>query len=203
MAKLKSLRASVGAYGRVAARGIVEVEENDVKKLTEKGLFVRATPEDIETAQRVQAERLKLAVIGAGATFEHVAAGPAPIEDELQAMELADLRVKLDERAQTLHVEAARLQGEADRLTALEGSLAERRQQLDLAADELKQQSADLEVSASMLDGLSKDLQGREDDLAVRMKAADDADAVRAEAERTAAEEKAAEEAKNKKGAKT
>lgn len=69
MPKLKALRGAVGSYGRVAAGGIVEVDESAADKLIKTGRFVRASAADIEAAQKAQKAALATAVPGAGKGF--------------------------------------------------------------------------------------------------------------------------------------
>lgn len=68
MPKLKSLRGSIGAYGRVSAGGIVEVSEPEAEKLLKTKRFVRATDADIAAAKVAQ-DRFLAAGTGAGAGF--------------------------------------------------------------------------------------------------------------------------------------
>lgn len=52
--KLMATRAKVGTYGRVAAKGIIEVDAHEAEKLVASGGFTRATAEDVEAAQARQ-----------------------------------------------------------------------------------------------------------------------------------------------------
>ena len=61
MPKLKSLRGAIGSYGRVAANGIVDVDEPTAKRLLDTKKFVRATEKDIEAAQAAQKTARKAA----------------------------------------------------------------------------------------------------------------------------------------------
>ena len=70
MPKLKSLRGAIGSYGRVAAGGIVEVSDEEAKKLLKTKRFVAATAADIAAAQKRQEAELAVQTVGATPGFE-------------------------------------------------------------------------------------------------------------------------------------
>ena len=175
MAKLKSLRASVGAYGRVAAGGIIEVEEKDVKKLTDTHRFVPATETDIETAQKAQAEHLKVAVVGAGASFAPMPPVVSPAENEV-------ITLKLQADAEELEGVMEGLKAETERLQAFEASLQQRQETVEAGEADLALKRQKLEEEISRLQSRADEVQAQEVDLAARIKEADEAEIVRKKA---------------------
>ena len=89
--KLKALRAKVGAYGRVAANGIVEVDVSDAERLVKTGGFVKATEDDIKAAQKRQKEFLNSRPAGY--------AGFSPLPSDTAAAEKAKADAEAAEKA--------------------------------------------------------------------------------------------------------
>lgn len=79
MPKLKALRGAIGSYGRVAAGGIIDVDEASAEKLLKTRRFVRATAEDIAAAQAAQERFLRLNP-SATAAFSPVPTNLAPTD---------------------------------------------------------------------------------------------------------------------------
>lgn len=117
MAKLKALRPSVGNYGRVAANGIVEVDDNEAKKLITTGRFVKANAADIEAAQK----RLKAVLAGdPAAAAAAKAAAEAKAKEEAEAKVAAEAKAK--EEAEAKAAAEAKAKEEAARSKASKGS---------------------------------------------------------------------------------
>jgi chemotaxis protein histidine kinase CheA len=138
MPKLKALRGSIGTYGRVAAGGIVEVDDAEAKKLLETKRFQRASDADVKAAQAAQRKFLKVAVAGATPGFAPVAEAPQPVEDAFGALEIEQQRAEIQRGIEALAAEASRL-------SAIEAQLIERHDlQEDRHAD-LKRREEDLQ----------------------------------------------------------
>lgn len=124
MPKLKALRGSIGAYGRVKAGGIVEVDDDAAKKLLATKRFVPARAEDIAAAAKAQEEYLKVETVG-------VTPGFAPLPEAPQPIESATAGLELDAREKLLEERATQLEADAKRLHDLEASLKQRQAELD------------------------------------------------------------------------
>lgn len=124
MPSLKALRGSIGAYGRVRAGGIVEVDDAAAKKLIATKRFVTATAEDIAAAQKAQEEYLKVGVVGVTPGFAPMPRAPEPIEGEAAGLEF-------DAREKQLAERATELDTEVQRLYDLDAALKEREAELD------------------------------------------------------------------------
>lgn len=119
MPKLKALRGAVGSYGRVAAGGIVEVDESAAEKLIRTGRFVRASAADIEAAQKAQKAALATAVPGAGKGFM-----PMPERTKQAEADLAARGQDLDKRAEELKQRDQELDQREQGLAAREEAIA-------------------------------------------------------------------------------
>lgn len=182
MAKLKALRGAVGAYGRVAAGGIIDVDEGQAGKLIKTARFVRASDSDIEAAQEAQKLALTVSGAGSGAAFMPVPERAQPLDRLSQmidsgqitrdkAKELTSLQISLstDEVKAFIKAEADRLYGEIaaeqEKLSAREDALVERA--AELAARETEFADA-VERQTKELLAKSEDLGAREKVLAER-----------------------------------
>lgn len=92
MPQLKSLRSQVGSYGRVAANGIVEVDEPTARRLLDTKRFVAATAADIKAAQGRMADYVAGRAEGEGLGF-------APIAAPMTAAQTEDEKAKADDEA--------------------------------------------------------------------------------------------------------
>lgn len=93
MPKLKALRGAIGSYGRVAAGGIIDVDQAAEQKLLKTKRFVAATAEDIAAAQKAQKRYLKLNLPGVPAGFPAIA-GAAAADAEATAKAEVDEKAK-------------------------------------------------------------------------------------------------------------
>lgn len=171
MPKLKSLRGSIGIYGRVKANGIVEVDEVHVEKLLKSKRFVRATAADIAAAEEAQKAFLAVGMTGASAGFAPVAVAEekgrlaAMIDSgaisKAKAQELVALQIELSDDELRAAIQSVIEEKEAE-FAARETVLAER--EADLSAREEKHAGivADHDVEASRLAALAVDLEARE-----------------------------------------
>jgi len=124
MPKLKSLRGAVGSYGRVAAGGIVDVDETQARKLLATKRFVQASESDIAAAQKAQKAALAVTVTGATPGFAPLPEKPQSA-DRLQKMieageitpEEARTMARLQISVSTEEVQAL-IQREADEIAA-------------------------------------------------------------------------------------
>lgn len=214
MPKLKALRGAVGSYGRVAAGGIVEVDEPAASKLLKTGRFVRATDQDIAAAQKAQKAVLAAQTPGTGAAFMPMPDAPSS-DDRLSQMvqrgeisrdkakEFASLQIALstDEVQAFIQEEGDRIKAEVaaaqEGLDARDRELDQRAetlqirdQELDEREAELAEREAELAERESALAALEKELDARANALADREKAVE-ADSKAAEAKPKAKAEKA------------
>ena len=188
MPKLKSLRGAVGSYGRVAAGGIVDVDETQARKLLATKRFVQASESDIAAAQKAQKAALAIKVTGATPGFAPLPEKPQP-NDRLQEM---------IERG-VLTVDEAR------KFTALQIQLSPEeiqtmlRREADDATAQIDAAKADLQALSAELDEREAEIVKRETDLEERehavVKAEGDAKA-RAEADAKAKAEATTQDAK-------
>lgn len=171
MARLKALRGSIGTYGRVAAGGIVDVDDAEAKKLLETKRFERATDADLKAAQAAQEKFLKVAVAGAAPGFAALAEPPPPVEDEFAALEIDEQRAELDRAKQSLASEAARL-GEVEAgLIERHGVQEARHEDLNRREDDLVKREGSLAMSRSTAEEEAKRLHDWEADLNQREEA--------------------------------
>lgn len=167
MAHLKALRSAIGSYGRVAANGIVEVDESHADKLLDTKNFVRATDEDIEAAQKAQKDWLRLGGQGTSALFAPLATPPAQIEDAFDAAEIDQQRALLKAAQEKLVVETTRLE-------AWQGDLDTRQQQLNARDGELQTRQTALDGVASAQAAEGQRLTALAEELGARDKALTD-----------------------------
>lgn len=170
MPKLKSLRAASGSYGRVAANGIIDVDDAQAKKLKATKRFVDATPADIDAAKKRQADALAVQAQGAAPGFAAIAEPPAGI-DRVQdmiargAMSINDAKRLVDLQIQFSPAEIQGvIKGEADRVMA----------EIETHRDALDARKAELDARQAELDGHAAELADREQSMA---EAAKDLDA--------------------------
>lgn len=207
MPKLKALRGAVGSYGRVAAGGIVEVDEPAASKLLKTGRFVRATDQDIAAAQKAQKAVLAAQTPGTGAAFMPMPDAPSS-DDRLSQMvqrgeisrdkakEFASLQIALstDEVQAFIQEEGDRIKAEVaaaqEGLDARDRKLDQRAETLQIRDQELDEREAELAERESALAALEKELDARANALADREKAVE-ADSKAAEAKPKAKAEKA------------
>lgn len=185
MPKLKALRGSIGSYGRVAAGGIIEVDDNVAEKLVKTKNFVKATTADIAAAQEAQAAFLKTDVPGATAGFAPVPTGTTPIEDEFSALEIDQQRAVLEKASAEMQAEAKRLHDLGDDLHKRGVELADLEAALALKADELETMAAAQKAEGERLDAAAEAIGKRETAVA---------DAEKAAAAKTASDKKKASE---------
>lgn len=100
MPKLKSLRGAIGVYGRVAAGGIIEVDDPTAKTLLQTKRFAVATDADITAAQARLDADLKARVIGAAPGFSAMPQMEA-ISDDTSFDDDDDLTITLVDDAET------------------------------------------------------------------------------------------------------
>ena len=112
MPKLKALRGAIGSYGRVAAGGIIEVDQATEQKLLKTKRFVTATAKDIAAAQKAQKRFLKLNLPGAPAGFPAIA-GAAAANAEATAKAEDDDKAKADAKAKADSEAKAKADAEA------------------------------------------------------------------------------------------
>lgn len=207
MPKLKALRGAVGSYGRVAAGGIVEVDEPAASKLLKTGRFVHATDQDIAAAQKAQKAVLAVKTPGTGAAFMPMPDAPSS-DDRLSQMvqrgeisrdkakEFVSLQIALstDEVQAFIQEEGDRIKAEVaaaqEGLAARDHELDQRAETLQIRDQELDEREAGLAERESALAALEKDLDARANALADREKAVE-ADSKAAEAKPKAKVEKA------------
>lgn len=145
MPKLKSLRGSVGSYGRVAAGGIVEVDENTAKKLLETKRFVSATAEDIKVAQKAAA--VNKTAVGATPGFGHLPEPPKRL-DRLQ--EMIDRGVLTPSEARKL-VDLQIALSPDEVKAAIESQIVEATAEYDRRERELEDRAAELDAREAKL----------------------------------------------------
>lgn len=202
MPKLKSLRGAIGSYGRVAAGGIVEVSDDDAKKLLKTKRFVPATDADIEAAKKRQEAELAVETVGATPGFSAMPAKPATTDrlsqlfergeiDRNKARELVGLQISLS----TEEVQGF-IQAEADKVfadvAAAQAELDAREQALAGREDQVAKRVADLNTREKA----AAEAKVKADAEAVQRRA--DENAANAPADAEAANAKQAEEAKAK-----
>lgn len=180
MPKLKSLRGAIGTYGRVAANGIVEVDDAHAEKLLKTKNFVRATAKDIEAAQRRREAEIDSPAIGATPGFSAMPEAPQSL-DRLQEM--------IERGAITAD--------EAEKLTSLQLSLSSEEVQtmMKKAADELR---AEFDGKAEKLDQRTAELDARESELTAQEAALLEREKALADAKAGAAAASQAAEEKNR-----
>jgi len=182
MAKLKSLRAARGSYGRVAAKGIVDVDEDKAAKLKKTGHFVDATEADIKAAQKAQSAALAVRVKGVSPGFTAIPEKPAGA-DRLQAMiDRGDISADDARRLSAMQIELA-----PEEIRALiQRDLAEASARIEADQGELDARAAKLDARETALDDRAADLDRRQADLDAAAPAAPEAKATD-----TAADDKA------------
>lgn len=197
--KLKSLRGALGSYGRVKAGGIVEVTDDQARKLKATKRFVDATPADITAAQKAQEAAMAVQVQGVSPGFQSVAAPAASIsrlQDLIsrgdigvaEARRLVGLQIDLapeEIRAQILE-DVADGKAELDRLRAAHD---ERQDELDGRQEALDARAAELDARQAQLEATAEDLDAREAELQDTPPPAD-ADAAAPDADAAAAKRK-------------
>lgn len=183
MAQLKSLRGAVGSYGRVAAGGIVEVTDDEAKKLLKTKRFVPATDADIAAAQDRKKAELKSATVGATAGFTAMPEKPAATDrlselvqsgqlDLDKARELVALQINMsdDDIKNFLEAEMGRfaedLKGQHSELETLKiehaNKVTEDEAKLADRAEELDRREQDLAARAKELDERQREIGDRE-----------------------------------------
>ncbi|SEN90618.1 colicin import membrane protein [Paracoccus alcaliphilus] len=172
MPKLKALRGAIGSYGRVAAGGIIEVDQAHADKLIKAGNFVAATQKDVAAAQKAQKAALALAVPGAGPGFMPMPKQPASVDRLSQMVERGDISrdkakelVSLELSLSTNEVRAF-IQKEADEITA----------QIDAARRDIDARAQELDAREATMAARAQELDKREADIADREKAVEAAD---------------------------
>lgn len=157
MPKLKSLRGAVGSYGRVAAGGIVDVDETQAQKLLATKRFVQASESDIAAAQKAQKAALAIKVTGATPGF-------APLPEKPQAID----------RLQEMIERGVLTVDEARKFTALQIQLSPEeiqtmlRREADGATAQIDAAKADLQALSAELDEREAKIVERETDVAER-----------------------------------
>lgn len=155
MPKLKSLRGAVGSYGRVAAGGIVDVDETQARKLLATKRFVQASESDIAAAQKAQKAALAVTVTGATPGF-------APLPEKPQAID----------RLQEMLERGVLTADEARKFTALQIQLSPEeiqdmlRREADDATAQFAAAQADQDARQAELDEREAALTAREEALA-------------------------------------
>lgn len=147
MPQLKSLRGAMGSYGRVTARGIVDVTEPEAEKMIKTGRFVKATPDDIEAAKATLQASLTIGATGATTGFSAMPEKLQPadrLQKMIEAGEISPAEAKMMARLQisvsTEEVQAL-IKREADEIAA---QIATAQADLDERQAELDQREADL-----------------------------------------------------------
>lgn len=187
MPKLKSLRAASGSYGRVAANGIIDVDDAQAKQLKATKRFLDATPADIEAAQKRQADALAKQVKGAAPGFAAIAEPPAGL-DRVQDMIARGAITPEDARrlaAYQIELSPAEIQTlireDAERATAeietQRTAMDARQAELDARQAELDGHAAELADREQSMADAAKDLDAREAALHAVPPAAEDGDA--------------------------
>lgn len=198
MPKLKSLRGAIGSYGRVAAGGIVEVSDEEAKKLLKTKRFVTASPVDIAAAQKRLEGELAVKTVGATPGFSAMPAKPETTDrlsqmvergeiDPDKAREFVGLQISLSTEevqgfikaeADKIWAEVAAAQAELD---AREQALVDREEELGKRAANLQAREEEVSKREGDLQAGEATLQGREAAVAEReasaVKAASEADA--------------------------
>lgn len=153
MVKLKALRGAIGSYGRVAAGGIIEVDESVAAELLKTARFVRATEQDIAAAQKAQEAALALPASGSGAAFM-----PMP-----EAALSTDRLTHLIKRGEISVDDAKRLEQMEANLSARELDVDRRAEQLLLQGQELVVREAALEKREAALAAATQEFEERDD----------------------------------------
>ncbi|RJE87965.1 hypothetical protein [Paracoccus onubensis] len=179
MPKLKALRGAIGSYGRVAAGGIIDVDEAVADKLIKTKRFVRATEKDIQAAQTAQKAALAVDTPGAGPGFLPMPKTPVAADRLTQMIERGEIS-----------------RNKAKELVALEISLSTEEVQAFIKK-EAEEVAAKIEAARDELDARAQALDKREHDLVEREKAVEASDGKAKEEAETTAEAGAAEEAKS------
>lgn len=185
MAKLKSLRAASGSYGRVAAHGIIDVDDAQAKKLKATKRFVDATPADIEAAQKRQAGALAVQAQGAAPGFAAIAEPPAGIDRLQDMIKRGGISPEDARRLVAYQIEVSPAEVQAQIREDVERATAEietQRTAMDARQAELDGHAAELADREQSMAEAAKDLDAREAALHAVPPAAEDGDATDADA---------------------
>lgn len=157
MPKLKSLRGAIGAYGRVAAGGIVEVDETAAKKMLATKRFVTASDKDIEAAQKAQKTALKVEVEGATSGFLPMPDKPHANDRLKQLIDSGTLTVDEARKFVNLQIELA-----PDELRqAIQREFADAVETISARRNDLTDVARDLDEREAALDRREAELESR------------------------------------------